>query len=125
MSDHDRPDTPIKKTRELEAVRFEPAAVPTAATRSFRLKPVTVATSAVIAVIAYILFFLLTAKSVEIDVRATTNGDISISGLAVPFGGRILIRPGDYDLEVMAEGYVPFEGVLEVTSADSQTRWFR
>ena len=122
MSDHDRADTVIKKTRELEAVRFEPAAAPTDATRSLRLKPLTVATSLVIAFIAYILFFLLTAKSVEIDVRATTTGDISISGLAVPFGGRFLIRPGNYDLEVSAEGYVPFDGVLEVTSADSQTR---
>ncbi|MGB0222866.1 MAG: PEGA domain-containing protein, partial [Luminiphilus sp.] len=122
MSDQDRPDRPINKTRELEAVRFEPAAAPTDAARSFRLKPVTVATSIATAFIAYILFFLLTAKSVEIDVRATTTGDIAISGLAVPFGGRFLVRPGNYDLEVSAEGYVPFEGVLEVTSADSQTR---
>ena len=122
MSDQDRPDMPINKTRELEAVRFEPAAAPTNETRSFKLKPVTIATSIATAFIAYILFFLLTAKSVEIDVRATTAGDVSISGLAVPFGGRFLIRPGDYELEVSAEGYVPFEGVLEVTRADSQTR---
>ena len=122
MSDQDRPDMPINKTRELEAVRFEPAAAQTNETRSFRLKPVTIATSIAIALIAYILFFLLTAKSVAIDVRATTAGDVSISGLAVPFGGRFLIRPGDYELAVSAEGYVPFEGVLEVTGADSQTR---
>ena len=122
MSDQDRPDRPINKRRKLEAVRFEPAAAPIDAARSFRLKPATVATSIATAFIAYILFFLLTAKSVEVDVRATTTGDIAISGLAVPFGGRFLIRPGSYDLEVSAKGYVPFDGVLEVTSADSQTR---
>ena len=72
--------------------------------------------------VAYLLFFLLTARSIEVDVNASSDAEVSIAGLTIPFGDRFLARPGNYEFSVKAEGYRPYLGELEVTSADSQTR---
>jgi len=51
------------------------------------------------------MLFLLTARSLEIKVEAQAKPTLSISGLAIPFGQRFLLRPGNYDVQVGAPGY--------------------
>ncbi len=70
---------------------------------------------------ALVMAFLLTARSVQIQVEAESPVDISIDGLHLPFGSRILIRPGDYPLRIQAEGYYAHTQTLSVSASDSQT----
>lgn len=72
-----------------------------------------------------VLWFLLTARSVSIIVEAESDAEVSVAGLAIPFGGRYLLRPGQYDLSVTAPGYVPFTGALEIGDAASQEQRIR
>lgn len=69
---------------------------------------------------ALAMLFLFTARSVEIQVESTTSANISLGGLHLPLGGRYLLRPGDYELNITAPGYEPLATTLTVTSEDSQ-----
>jgi len=68
-----------------------------------------------------IMAFLLTARSLQIVVTAEEEADIAISGLALPFGERYLLRQGDYDVRVTAPGYHPLVTKVTVDQRDSQT----
>lgn len=72
------------------------------------------------ALFALLMAFLLSARSVLISVEAQSPATLEIGGLYLPFGERILIRPGQYELTVTAEGYYPLETTLPVSSEDSQ-----
>ncbi|TDG12946.1 PEGA domain-containing protein [Seongchinamella unica] len=68
-----------------------------------------------------IMGFLLTSRSLQVIVVAQSAANIDISGLALPFGERYLLRPGNYTIEVRAEGYHPFTTEVTVTDSDSQS----
>lgn len=76
--------------------------------------------AAVASLILALLTFLLTARSFEVVVAAVGDADIRIDGLAVPLGQRYLIRPGVYPVQVRVDGYLPWNGEVEVSDADSQ-----
>ena len=69
---------------------------------------------------ALAMLFLFTARSVEIGVESTARADVSLGGLHLPFGGRYLLRPGEYSLDITAPGYEPLATTLTVTQDDSQ-----
>ena len=68
----------------------------------------------------FIMGFLFTARSVQVSVIAESEPDIDISGLLIPFGQRLLMRPGDYSITVTAPGYHDLNSQLVVTDEDSQ-----
>ncbi|MEC9214654.1 MAG: PEGA domain-containing protein, partial [Pseudomonadota bacterium] len=109
------------QSESLSPTAFEPRRE-TAVATTRRLTPA--ATLLVVAglVIAYVLFFLLTARSVSVTVKSETTPSIDISGLHLPFGERFLMRPGSYELNVTAEGYQTYTGSLRVDDAEVQTR---
>ena len=72
-------------------------------------------------VFVLVMLFLLSARSLMIEVKAQTPAQISVSGLALPFGKRYLLRPGDYDIHVTAEGYYPLATTVTVDHSDSQS----
>lgn len=112
----------LRKSHEpLEAASFEPRSEVVAKSKP-KLQPRVLALIAGGLLLAYALFFLLTARSVTVTSGAASPLDVSVGGLTVPFGGRLLIRPGTYSLEVAADGYYPFEGTLDVDTADVQNR---
>ena len=43
-----------------------------------------------------------------------------MSGLNWAFGERLLVRPGEYELSVFAEGYRPYQQTITVSDADTQ-----
>ncbi|MFN2328280.1 MAG: PEGA domain-containing protein [Chromatocurvus sp.] len=82
------------------------------------LRALAIAGTAVAVVL--VLGFLFTARSVQIAVDAQTPASIDIDGLALPLGERFMIRSGNYDLRVSAEGYTTYQGTLTVSRDASQ-----
>lgn len=68
-----------------------------------------------------VMFFLLTSRSLQVIVEAETPAEVTLSGLAIPFGERYLLRPGNYTVNATAEGYHPLSAPVTVTGADSQS----
>lgn len=114
------PDKSEGPTR-IEAAAFEPLATGAAAKRR-RINPQRLALGLVLAVFAVALWFLLTARSLEVRIIAEggDEADISLSGLALPLGDRFLLRPGEYALAVRATGYRPYESDLTITGDATQ-----
>lgn len=72
-------------------------------------------------VITAAAWFVLTARSIFIDVTPA-GADISVSGgIAVPVGPRYLMQPGNYTIRLRADGYVEGEQTLQVTEDRAQT----
>lgn len=126
MSDRDAPlaPTPFDSASNdpggsLKAATFEPlGAAPPPKPRP--LTPRRLIAALVVSVAAGVLWFLFTARSIDIVVLTETTPDVSISGLAIPVGGRWLVRPGDYSISIEAEGYRPWTSTLTVSSDASQ-----
>ncbi|MEJ6539528.1 MAG: PEGA domain-containing protein [Halioglobus sp.] len=74
-----------------------------------------------LALFVLLMLFLLSARSLMIEVAAQVPGHVSVSGLALPFGKRYLLRPGEYDIRVTAEGYHPLATTVTVDQRDSQS----
>ncbi|EED36240.1 conserved domain protein [Luminiphilus syltensis NOR5-1B] len=70
--------------------------------------------------VALVLFFLLTARSLEVVVHVVTPPDIDIEGTVVPLGDRYLIRPGEYQITVTTAGYETYKDTFTVTDDASQ-----
>ncbi len=94
--DHSLMSNEHNQSQPLSPTAFEPRGETTVATTR-RLTPATAVLVVAGLVIAYVLFFLLTARSVSVTVESETIPTIDISGLHLPFGERFLMRPGTYD----------------------------
>jgi formylglycine-generating enzyme required for sulfatase activity len=70
---------------------------------------------------ALVMGFLFTAKSVRIKAISDTVAELSVSGLAIPFGERYLMLPGTYQVSVRAEGYQALDTEVSISSQDNQT----
>jgi len=73
-----------------------------------------------LALVVLMMVFLVTARSVQIVVKAESPAKLSVSGLALPLGQRYLLRPGDYEVSVTAEGYHPLVTTISVDESDGQ-----
>jgi len=109
-----------EQPQAIEPSAFAPLDAATAKPRR-RLNPVrwVVAGSAV--AFALVMAFLLSARSLQVLVTAENPAEVSVSGLALPFGERYLLRRGDYDITAAAEGYHPMVAQVTVGEQDSQT----
>ncbi|MEM8662107.1 MAG: PEGA domain-containing protein, partial [Pseudomonadota bacterium] len=76
---------------------------------------------ALVVVFLLLMFFLLSARSIKITVQSENPADISINGLALPFGDRYLLRPGDYTISASAKGYHPLESPVTVGESNNQS----
>jgi formylglycine-generating enzyme required for sulfatase activity len=78
--------------------------------------------TALLCIAATLLWFLLTARSVELKPSPAT-ASVSVSGgLSFHIGGRYLMRPGAFQLQLSAPGYFDLEQELLV-SEDAQQRY--
>ncbi|MEK9655260.1 MAG: SUMF1/EgtB/PvdO family nonheme iron enzyme [Halieaceae bacterium] len=102
----------------LTATTFEPLSE-AVVTRAW-VSPAQIALGSAAVVVAALLFFLFTARSLTLNIEAEAETEISLSGLHWSFGDRLLVRSGNYDLTVTAEGYHPYQQVITVTDADTQ-----
>lgn len=89
---------------------------------SFKLKPIYVLLAAFFLVSGSAAWFVLTAKSVSIEVTPIT-AVVEISG-GFKLGPRYLIRSGTYDIKLVNEGYHDSELLLLVSSDQAQTHTY-
>lgn len=76
---------------------------------------------ACLALFALAMMFLFSARSLRVVVDAQVPAQVSVSGLALPFGERYLLLPGDYDVRATAEGYQSAATTVTVDERDDQT----
>jgi formylglycine-generating enzyme required for sulfatase activity len=96
---------------------------PGAERKRFRvpLSPAGIAVGSVLAVFVGVSWFVLTARSVSFDISPDT-GLVTVSGgFAMEVGPRYLIREGEIDVAVSAEGYYDFTGTLTVGEENAQS----
>lgn len=87
----------------------------------FRLSPARIVLGGVLLLFACAAWFVLTAKSVFIDV-APLGSDVAVhSPMALKIGPRYLMREGEYAVAVRAEGYYPLDTSLTVGEQQAQT----
>jgi formylglycine-generating enzyme required for sulfatase activity len=65
--------------------------------------------------------FLLSARSLQVLVTAESPASVSVSGLALPFGDRYLLPPGEYRVRASAEGYHTMTQSVTVGAGESQS----
>lgn len=104
----------------IEPSAFQPLGSGPQETKT-RFQPLRWALAATALVFVLVMGFLLTSRSLQIIVEAQSPAEVSISGIALPFGERYLLRPGEYTVSAQAEGYHPFETSVTVGDSDSQT----
>ena len=107
-----------QSNESLAATTFEPLSQATSEKR--RVSATQIAAGIAGIFVVALLFFLFTARSLTLNIVAEADPDFSLSGLNWSFGERILVRPGEYVLEVTAEGYHPYEQNITVSDADTQ-----
>jgi formylglycine-generating enzyme required for sulfatase activity len=103
----------------IQPATFEPLAEAGAAAPERRL-PRHAGLYAIIAAFIVALLYLLSARSLQVQVIAETDAQVRLSGLALPIGDRFLVRPGTRQLSVQAPGYHDYRGDITVTREDSQ-----
>jgi formylglycine-generating enzyme required for sulfatase activity len=103
----------------IEPSAFQPLD-PTAAPPPKKSNPLRWVLLGTAALFLLVMAFLLTARSLEVVVVAETPADVSVEGLALPFGERYLLRPGTYAVSASAEGYHPMTSEVVVGDQDSQ-----
>jgi len=112
------PATPSQGGEQLAATTFEPLSQSSQQKKRVNVTRVALGLAGVL--IAALLFFLFTARSLTLNIDAKAEPDFSLSGLNWSFGERLLVRPGNYTLSITAEGYHPYEQTITVGDADTQ-----
>ena len=104
-------------SEQLAATAFEPLSQASEQRRRINVTQVLLGVAGVL--VAALLFFLFTARSLTLNIDAEAEPNFSLSGLNWSFGERLLVRPGDYTLSITAEGYHPYEQIVTVGDADT------
>mgnify|MGYP001165643504 FL=1 len=112
------PATPSQGGDQLAATAFEPLSQ--SSEKKQRVNATQIALGVAGVLIAALLFFLFTARSLTLNIDAEAEPSFSLSGLNWSFGERLLVRPGNYTLSINAEGYHPYEQTITVGDADTQ-----
>ena len=112
------PPEPDGSESRLTATTFEPLSEAVVKRSSVSAAQIALGVAAI--VIAALLFFLFTARSLSLNIEAEGEAMITLGGLHWSFGDRLLVRAGDYDLTITAEGYHPYQQTITVTEAATQ-----
>lgn len=89
-----------------------------------RLRPLYLLLAVPVLLAAAAFWFVLTARSVHLELEPATAQVEIDGGLAVPVGERYLMRPGEYQLQLQGEGYFDLSASLSVGEEAAQTHSF-
>ncbi|WP_250459434.1 PEGA domain-containing protein [Microbulbifer litoralis] len=98
----------------IEPVGFTPVELQTGG-RKLLLSPRALAVAGCLLLGTLALVYLLVARSLIFETQPA-DADVSVSGLALPLGDGHLVLPGSYSYTISADGYLPKNGEVEVSS---------
>jgi formylglycine-generating enzyme required for sulfatase activity len=106
----------------ITPIKFSPGRAASAPPLDLRRRALRVAGWALMAVVAVVVVFVATARSVEMRIDPEPDR-VALRGFppAVPLGSRYLAHPGSYTLVAEKEGYRRLEVPVEVTGSARQT----
>ena len=84
-----------------------------------KMSPAIILLASALLLSALVLWFVLTARSLIVEVEPG-DAEVQLSGLAIPLADSFLLRPGEYQVRVSAEGYYPAGQQIVIGDADSQ-----
>ena len=106
-------------SRRIEPAKYVPRSGGRT-TRSVSINPRVCLVLLLLGIGAFCAWFMLTAKAVYVEVEPPV-ADVDIAGgLKLKLADRYLIRPGEYGLNLSAEGYFPIEDRLAVADDRAQ-----
>jgi hypothetical protein len=103
----------------IEAAEFTPLSGK-AGGRSFKPSRTVLAAALGLLACVPIIYFLFSARSIEIETTPAAEQLNIDGGVVLPVGNRFLLLPGAYTLEAQASGYYPLREAFEVTDESSQ-----
>jgi len=116
MNDH--PRRPEDDHGEIiEPIDFRPAS-PDEWRAPTRLRPALFVTVGVLAALALVAVFLVTARPVLLTFSPEADSVSVSGGVTLPVGERILMRPGSYRLQAEREGYHPLDERFELVRGE-------
>jgi formylglycine-generating enzyme required for sulfatase activity len=89
--------------------------------KRWKARPVQVILGGVLLLFTLSLWFLFTARSVLFTFDPLYSEIDIDGGLQLQLGDRYLLRSGEYQISVTAEGHYPLEQTLEISEEDSQS----
>ena len=106
----------------IESVAFRrPEAKRTAARRPVPI----LAGLLALGLVAFALWFLATGRAVTVAVEPLDSAVNLHGGLVLPVGKRYFARPGEYEVEIVQQGYETLRAPLVITDASNQVFRFR
>jgi len=87
---------------------------------SFSLRPIPIMTGLALLTSLLVLWFLLTAKSVIINIDPLDSTLRIKGGISFKLADHYLMRPGDYRLSATSEGYVDLKQLFTIGEEDNQ-----
>ena len=119
------PAEPAGEIRMIEPIRFEPRRAPSGARRRRFIGPLGLGVVLILLVLIAAAGFLLTSRSVSIEVEPPPDRLAIEGGLSFELGGHHLLRPGGYRLRAEKAGYRPLETTFEVSRDRRQSFSYR
>ena len=115
MAEHD-----TGRDDRIEAVDFKPTAATGRESASW-VTPGRLVVVSVVAVVACVLWFIFTAKSVRFDVEPPPDSLSVDDGFAVQLGDTHLLRRGTYRVRATLPGYHPIDTQVDIGEERNQT----
>ena len=94
-----------KHSRPLDAIEFAPLDA-SGARRKFRISPVYLGLSALLAIAVLVFYFLLAARAVIFNIDPSL-ATVSVNGLSFHIGGNFLLLRGEHQISAEAGGAEP------------------
>ncbi len=107
--------------KTIEPIAFEPRRELGGGRRRRIIGPFGIAAALVLAALTAAAGFLLTSRSVLIEVEPAPESLELTGGLVFELGGRHVLRPGSYSLRAERAGFTHLETTVEVTRDSQQT----
>lgn len=114
---------PLDAADMITPVDFSPPPPP-GRRRGFKLRWYHLLMGGALAVVSVSAWFVLTARSVFVDITPPEAQVKFVRGFAVQIGPRYLMRSGEYELQASAPGYFDGQFVLQVGDTQAQTHPF-
>lgn len=110
---------PSAATQTIEAARFRPTAA-TASERRTVVTPLRLVALGVVLAVAWLLWFLFTAKSVRFESEPQAQTLAVEGGFAFQIGQTYLLNEGEYRVRATANGYHDLQQTIEVGEQRNQ-----